>query len=55
MSEDMSDIEWLDHMEDVENHRDDEDEKQCKYCRGRGYQTVEPNSSLTYQCPDCAD
>lgn len=25
----------------------------CKYCRGWGYLSVEPGSSLTYQCPDC--
>lgn len=31
---------------------DDEDQT-CKYCRGKGYLTVEPNSSLVYDCPDC--
>ena len=46
---------WLDHMDDVENHRDEDDEKQCKHCLGKGYLTVEPNSSLTYQCPDCME
>jgi len=25
----------------------------CKWCHGRGYLTVEPNSSLSYACTDC--
>jgi len=27
----------------------------CRYCRGAGYLSVEPGSSLTYACPDCND
>jgi len=27
----------------------------CPYCHGRGYISVEPNSSLSYPCPDCED
>ena len=28
---------------------------ECEFCRGRGYLCVEPNSSLTYPCPDCVE
>jgi len=31
------------------------EEPECRYCRGRGYLTVEPNSSLSYPCPDCTE
>ena len=29
------------------------DDPPCRFCKGKGYQSVEPNSSLTYPCPDC--
>ena len=25
----------------------------CRWCQGRGYLNVEPNSSLSYACTDC--
>ena len=31
----------------------DEPVVKCKHCNGRGYLSVEPESSLTYRCPDC--
>tara|TARA_Y100000310_G_C20698945_1_gene827882 strand:+ start:1376 stop:1528 length:153 start_codon:yes stop_codon:yes gene_type:complete len=33
----------------------DDEEKKCKHCQGKGYLSVEPNSSLAYQCPDCME
>ena len=36
----------------ISNEKNEMREK-CPYCFDRGYIYVEPNSSLTYPCPDC--
>ena len=34
---------------------DDDGDRDCPYCNGRGYMSVEPGSSLSYPCPDCTE
>lgn len=34
---------------------DEDDDRDCPFCQGRGYMSVESGSSLTYPCPDCTE
>jgi hypothetical protein len=42
-----------DSMLDTDFFKEEDDDRPCRYCNGRGHIAVEPDSSLGYRCPDC--
>ncbi len=39
-----------------DHHNDDDHERPCPYCKGRGYLTVDSGGAgPAYHCPDCTE